>query len=577
MLISTNILRDENLDFDYIVTDNAQGIFESINSSNRSAQKCFNLIGSYGTGKSSFLLAFEQTLRGTKLFFDIPLKKTENSPRFIKLIGKPSSIKTELSKALKLPKNSSLEKILSELDKKSKIYPEVYILVDELGKFIEYALTNNPKEETYVFQRLAEYINDPSKNIFWIGTLHQNIDRYAENVSNTDALEWEKVSGRFITLNFNEPPSTILKLISAKIDNSKIKSSVRSINAANKATENSKLLPDSYIKTAIDLKKECLPFDALTSFLTISLLQKYGQNERSIFTFLSYKDKYSLYNYNLNIYNPSELFEYSVQKLGHILFSSNNPDKLLWEASERALQRADSHKEVDSIHARVAIRTILLSNIFCREGSSFTEKNLQSYVSAVSGNNADGIVEQLVDKNIIQYLKHRGKMVFVEGTDVNIKSEIISASKILSTNINYTEEIIQRVELRPTLSRAHFIETGAPRFFHYALSSKNYTQKPISGFSNGICHVVLGENDTQKFTYSNDYPELYAHINDKSDLDSLMREILLYEVVLEKYQDDLVVKQLVANERDHVTNELNQRLREKCFSSEACWYSNDSH
>ena len=137
MLISTNILRDENLDFDYIVTDNAQGIFESINSSNRSAQKCFNLIGSYGTGKSSFLLAFEQTLRGTKLFFDRPLKKTENSPRFIKLIGKPSSIKTELSKALKLPKNSSLEKILSELDKKSKIYPEVYILVDELGKFIE--------------------------------------------------------------------------------------------------------------------------------------------------------------------------------------------------------------------------------------------------------------------------------------------------------------------------------------------------------------------------------------------------------------------------------------------------------
>ena len=123
MLISTNILRDENIDFDYIVTENSQKIFESIHRSKGTGQKCFNLIGSYGTGKSSFLLALEQTLRGTKLFFDRKIKKVEDVPLFIKLIGTPISIREALAKELKLPKNSNIDKILDSIDKKQKFLP----------------------------------------------------------------------------------------------------------------------------------------------------------------------------------------------------------------------------------------------------------------------------------------------------------------------------------------------------------------------------------------------------------------------------------------------------------------------
>ena len=69
MLISTNIIRDEDLEFDYIVTENTQRIFnELIEASKRG--KCFNLIGSYGTGKSSFLVAFEQTVLGKRVFLN---------------------------------------------------------------------------------------------------------------------------------------------------------------------------------------------------------------------------------------------------------------------------------------------------------------------------------------------------------------------------------------------------------------------------------------------------------------------------------------------------------------------------
>ena len=570
MLISTNILRDENIDFDYIVTENSQKIFESIHRSKGTGQKCFNLIGSYGTGKSSFLLALEQTLRGTKLFFDRKIKKVEDVPLFIKLIGTPISIREALAEELKLSKNSKIDKILDAIEKKQKSGREVFVLVDELGKFIEYALNNNPKEETYIFQRIAEFFNDASKSIFWIGTLHQNIDRYATEASEADSLEWEKVSGRFITLNFNEPPTTLLELIAKKIDKTKSSAKISAISKANKLIADSKLIPDGFIQSAERLKKECSPFDALTSFLAISVLQKYGQNERSIFTFLSAQGPNTIYEYPHNFYNPTSLFDYSVQRLGHVLFSNNNPDKLLWEAAERALQRADSHKEIDPASSRVAMRTILLTTIFSREGSKFTEEKLKGYITAVCGDIAKPTVSQLIDKNIIQFLKHRGKMVFVEGTDVNIKSELNLASKKIASQIDYSSEIVERISLVPTLSRAHLINTGAPRFIYYNLHSENNNSQEVEGNTNCICHIMLGESK-KPVEELKSYPEIYVHIVDKESLDSLMREILLYEIILEKYQDDLVVKQLVANERDHVLNNLNQSLREKCFANEAKW------
>ena len=570
MLISTNILRDENIDFDYIVTANSQKIFDSIHLSKATGQKCFNLIGSYGTGKSSFLLALEQTLRGTKVFFDRKIKKVEDVPVFIKLIGTPVSIREALAKELKLPKNSKIDKILDIIDEKQKSGREVYVFVDELGKFIEYALNNNPKEETYNFQRLAEFFNDSKKNIFWVGTLHQNIDRYATEASEADSLEWEKVSGRFFTLNFNEPPTTLLELIAKKIEKKKSSSKMPAISKANKVVSNSNLIPEGFVKLSEKLKKDCAPFDALTAFLTISLLQKYGQNERSIFTFLSAKGPNTIYEYQHNFYNPSSLFDYSIQRLGHVLFSQNNPDKLLWEAAERSLQRADSHHEIDPVSSRVVIRTILLTNIFSREGSLFTEKKLNGYITAVCGDHAEPTVSQLIDKNIIQFLKHRGKMVFVEGTDVNIKAELNLASKTISLHIDYSSEIVERINLVPTLSRAHLINTGAPRFIYYTLHSENNNSKEVDGHTNCICHIMLGEQNIAMKELKA-YPEIYIQIVDKEEINSLMREVLLYEIILEKYQDDLVVKQLVANERDHIINCLNQTLREKCYTNEAKW------
>jgi predicted AAA+ superfamily ATPase len=63
---SVNIIRDNTVLDNYIPTRNAIHAFNSILNDSKTGVKSHLIIGSYGTGKSSFLLAFEQTLNGKK-------------------------------------------------------------------------------------------------------------------------------------------------------------------------------------------------------------------------------------------------------------------------------------------------------------------------------------------------------------------------------------------------------------------------------------------------------------------------------------------------------------------------------
>ena len=154
------------------------------------------------------MVAFEQTLLGKQQFFDtkgLPSRRCSSKWLDLMLPSKTARQRTwpEIE--------CEFAKILAALEELGNKKRPVYVLVDELGKHLEYALAHNPKEETYFFQQVAEAINHPDNNLHWVGTLHQGFDSYATGAADRDILEWEKVSGRFVSLNFNEPATTLLR------------------------------------------------------------------------------------------------------------------------------------------------------------------------------------------------------------------------------------------------------------------------------------------------------------------------------------------------------------------------------
>ncbi|MCB0753282.1 MAG: hypothetical protein KDC52_17555, partial [Ignavibacteriae bacterium] len=89
---SINIVRDFNQDINYIATPNVKQVYGQIISNYQKGSRSFNLIGSYGTGKSAFILSLEQSLnRKASVFNKAALFDGLEKFTFINIIGENKS------------------------------------------------------------------------------------------------------------------------------------------------------------------------------------------------------------------------------------------------------------------------------------------------------------------------------------------------------------------------------------------------------------------------------------------------------------------------------------------------------
>lgn len=102
--LSINISQGVSDNFNYIVTPNAQKVYGNIVDSFQSGIHSFLIIGTYGTGKSSFLMALEQDLLNnkSKLVSERSVFADAKSFEFMNIVGDYSSLSTLLSKELSL-------------------------------------------------------------------------------------------------------------------------------------------------------------------------------------------------------------------------------------------------------------------------------------------------------------------------------------------------------------------------------------------------------------------------------------------------------------------------------------------
>ena len=121
---SVNIIRDTDRDFNYIPTPNARQVVSQIVNDFKKGIRSFNIVGTYGTGKSSFLLAFEQSIKGTKRYFETNFF---SNPKFdfVKLIGSYSSIVEQFADTFE---------ISTTKDQQENILSEIYNRYHSLGK-----------------------------------------------------------------------------------------------------------------------------------------------------------------------------------------------------------------------------------------------------------------------------------------------------------------------------------------------------------------------------------------------------------------------------------------------------------
>jgi len=581
---SVNIIRDLDKPFDYIQTPNTERVLEQLDNNYSAGLHSFNIIGSFGTGKSAFLLTFEKQLLKEEKFFNFSPRILNGSQasEFINIIGSYRSIEDALNEEIKPKSNgrdvlNKLENYYNTLREENK---RLVIIVDEFGKFLEFAAANNPEKELYFVQLLCEFANDHSKDILFITTLHQNFQAYTTELNQKQRMEWEKVKGRFKEITFNEPVEQLLFLASKYLQKKTGNKSYAGQEELNAVLLKSSILPLSS-QLIGELARDLFPIDmAAAAVLTLSL-QKYGQNERSLFSFLKSNDLQGLNDYDAETnpyYNLNCVYNYLMHNFYSFLTAKYNPDYSQWAAIRGALERAEADFENDSDNAARLIKTIGLMSIFASKGARIDKDFLLKYGALSLGiKDTKKIIKRLADRKIIRYQEFKNCFVLYEGTDLDIEIALAEAASYVEVPSNIVPVLKEKFQFPYVLAKAAFFKTGTPRFFEVVFSDQPVKESPkeeVDGFINLVFNESLETEDIKEI--SKDYGEaiLYGLYRSPGEIKRIILDIEKVNYVLSGNTDDLVAQRELKLILSQSTNELNRKIFNSLYANNGSlnWY-----
>ena len=577
---SINIVRDVDKPLYYLPTNNSKQIFQAIARNFDSGLHSFTIIGSYGTGKSAFLLALEKTLNKKQIFFDGlegQFKGCETF-EFVNIVGAYRSIIEVVGEAI--GEEADTKKILKTLKKQLTKDKCLVISIDEFGKLLEFAAKNNPDEELYFIQLLAELANDRNRNLLFISTLHQNFDAYALDLAESQRKEWEKVKGRLKELTFNEPVEQLLALAAERI-NEKYKDT-------QKPTFPEELLNTIEKNSIFPLRNELsasfteklFPFEPLSAAALTIALQKYGQNERSLFTFLDTKEYLGLEQYDKNnnpYYNLSCVYDYLHHNYYSTLTSRYNPDYFRWNLIRDTLERVDADFDENIDEVRQLVKTIGLLNALGSNAAKVNLTFLQQYAKAcLSIENLDFLLGQLQGQKLIRYKNYLDSYHLYEGSDIDIEEEleILRKTETRITNLSY--ELKKFLPLEYASAKAISYKIGTPRFFSF-----EYSEKPMRSFDSeeidGFINLVFSTEDhSSDILGVENEPILYAVFEEAKNIEEQLFEIKVISKLFEKVDGKDAAKRELQNLKDFRTQQLRIYLLKNLFegSEQVKWFFN---
>jgi len=571
---SVNIIRDSEQDFHYLPTPNAKKVVNQLVDDFKKGIRSFNIIGTYGTGKSSFLLALEHSLRKVKPYFDVNFVQDAKFDT-LKIVGSYRSLIETFKQTLEIEDTEMFleERIFSEiynryhaLGKKSRL---LIISLDEFGKFLEYAATNNPEKELYFIQQLAEFVNNPKYNIILITTIHQSFESYGFGLSGALRQEWSKVKGRFREITFNEPVEQLLFLASEFIGENVDKKGVSEKEYKHLfhlfKESRAFTFSEAYVEA---IATKLFPLDLFAAYTLTLALQRYGQNERSLFSFLEGTDHTSLSRFiphESKFYNLANVYDYLSFNFYNFLNSPYNPDFGSWSSIKTSIERAEAAFSANLGAITKLLKTIGLLNAFGSSGARLTKEIVVNYAESCLGvKNAEAILQQLEAKKIILYREYNTRYVLFEGTDLNIQSALIEAANKVS-DITYVKTLLQRYyNLPPVLAKEYSYETGTPRYFQYIISEEPIQQVPqgeIDGFINLIfSDKLLTLKSVAEASAAQKEAIIYVYYRNSREIKSLLFEIEKTQKVLEENLDDRVARKELENIILHKRNLLNHYI-----------------
>lgn len=379
------------------------------------------------------------------------------------------------------------------------------LVLDELGKLLEFVAADPSKSDIHVLQRLAEYAARATPPMLVLGVLHQDFSGYARELPATERAEWEKVRGRFEDVAFDEPVDETLRLMAQSWQGRR--------EGPRKDTRDWKNLCEETVrlgfapralsaKEAVALLTSCWPLHPLTALVLGPVFKRFGQNERSAFSFLQSREPLSLREFiergngrRGDLFTVSHLYDYVVGTIGDALL--HNRDGKRWA---EALDIERRLSDVDSATSAV-FKTIALLGIVGRWHDVAPSAEIVRFALTpnVTGPKVQQALAGLVQRSVVVERKYNNSLSLWEGSDVDVESRLAAARSALPADSQTASLLQKHFRVRPVIARRHSFDTGTLRLFSVEhVQDRDLEANTRSGDRNvdGRILVVLGERDT---------------------------------------------------------------------------------
>lgn len=393
------------------------------------------------------------------------------------------------------------------------------ILIDELGKLLEYAGLYPERSDLYLLQSLAErasHIGGPSEAppLLLVTILHQAFDRYAGRLSFEQRDEWRKVQGRFEDISFVEPVTETLRLLSR---------AVRVENQASLPNDGGALV-DELLESAMlppgvnrdQVRRHlvgALPLHPAVSLIVGPLFRRLAQNKRSLFSFLTSAEPGSFLDVlerreagngressslgvavpQAILYRLDHLYDYLIGAVGAALF--NERIGKLWAETEAAVSRL---QPPDELSVRCLKQVALLSFVGPLAGLPPTTRVLRSTADA-NPTSVDAILEALESARLVTYRPFNDEYHIWQGSDFELRSALHEAREQIPARVPLASLISDTVPPSPFVARRHSYRTGATRIFEVRYASGDawpqLLQEPCVKTDGRIVYVLPEQDD----------------------------------------------------------------------------------
>jgi len=478
--------------------------------------------------------------------------------------------------------------ILSLVKELASIKPIIFV-VDEFGKNLEAYVDSPAKGDPYILQALSELgQGSEALPIFIITLQHLSFDEYVQGTTVAQRREWAKIQGRFQDIPFIESALQSRRLVASVFNqkDSSIKTRYKEWLDVNKSLINESGLGD-IAKSSDTLS--AFPLDPLTLAVLPPLCSRYGQNERTLFSFLASKEKSSVASYmaekefkktgELEFVGLDRVYDYFLESASTLLSTSTTASRWL-EIETRIRDAQGLTIEEMKVLKSIGILNLISSGGALRATKSVLKLTLADTTLSLAQleNKANKILEKLEEKGLVVYRAFADEFRIWQGSDFDLRTAVEIARKSISQTPLH--KLLNDVsELGPVVAARVSQDKGVLRVFRQVFADLSKDTSLITQIDEHIDGVVVFATSADSDLKNLDFGDFKKPIvvlvpQDLNLLHDIALEVTAIHQVLnqstEQGLDWVARKELI--ERYVVVKQKLQEVTSTAWLSSSQWY-----